>query len=118
MRTFKKYVVPMCKKAAVLVIDFLKFFMLVNVLPAEVLNLPPGLGDDLGLVGVHRHAHQALQRPVTPSLHPVNKKSYFWIFPVLYSTLLHLPPIRSTVSEDAEIEPRNSCDFGIGCQTL
>ncbi len=44
--------------------------------PAEVLNLPPGLGDDLGLVGVHRHAHQALQRPVTPSLHPVNKKSY------------------------------------------
>ncbi len=44
--------------------------------PAEVLNLPPGLGDDLGLVGVHRHAHEALQRPVTPSLHPVNKKNY------------------------------------------
>ncbi len=48
--------------------------------PAEVLNLPPGLGDDLGLVGVHRHAHQALQRPVTPSLHPVNKKILFGFF--------------------------------------
>jgi|LakMenEpi03Aug12_release.lakeMendotaPanAssembly.Ray.scaffolds.fasta_scaffold3527815_1 hypothetical protein len=30
----------------------------------------------------------------------------FMIFKVLYSTLLHLPPSDSTVSEDADIEPR------------
>ncbi len=72
----------MCKKVCsdCYCSDFFNFFMLVIVLPAEVLNLPPGLGDDLGLVGVHRHAHQALQRPVTPRLHPVNKKSFLYIF--------------------------------------
>ncbi len=29
-----------------------------------------------------------------------------FFFYVLYSTLLHLPPLSSTVSEDAGIEPR------------
>ena len=28
-------------------------------IPAEILNLPPGLGDDLGLVGVDGDAHAA-----------------------------------------------------------
>jgi hypothetical protein len=27
-------------------------------------------------------------------------------------------PLDSTVLEDAGIEPQNSCDYGIGCQTL
>ena len=30
-----------------------------NSIPAEILNLPPGLGDDLGLVGVDGDAHAA-----------------------------------------------------------
>jgi hypothetical protein len=42
-----------------------------------------------------------------------------FFFYVLYSTLLHLPPLRySTVSEDAGIEPNAYCDFVIGSQTL
>jgi hypothetical protein len=40
------------------------------------------------------------------------------MFKVLYSTLLQLPPLNSTVSVDAGIEPQDCCDFVIGCQTL
>ncbi len=37
----------------------------------------------------------------------INNRGIFGIFfYVLYSTLLHLPPLRSTVSTDAAIEPR------------
>jgi hypothetical protein len=36
----------------------------------------------------------------------------FWIFYVLYSTLLHLRPSDSTVSEDAGIEPRTVATSG------
>ncbi len=34
------------------------------MLPAEIFNLPSGLGDDLGLVGVDGDAHAALQLTV------------------------------------------------------
>ncbi len=35
-----------------------------------------------------------------------NRGIYWIFFYVLYSTLLHLPPLRYTVSEDAGVEPR------------
>jgi len=52
---------------------------------------------------------------------PGKQLSFFWIFSfyVLYSTLLHLPPLRFYVSEeDAGIERQDCCDFGIDNQTL
>jgi hypothetical protein len=37
---------------------------------------------------------------------------------VLYSTLLHLPPIRFRCVGGCWDRTQGSCDFGIGCQTL
>ncbi len=42
----------------------------------------------------------------------VNFLEFF--FYVLYSTLFHLPPLDSTVSEDAGIEPRTTAALGVG----
>ncbi len=42
----------------------------------------------------------------------------FYGFLVIYSTLLHLPPSNSTVSEDAGIEPKTVANVSIGYQTF
>jgi hypothetical protein len=42
----------------------------------------------------------------------------FFFFYVLYSTLLHLPPLRLTCVGGCWDRTRDSCDYGIDCQTL
>jgi hypothetical protein len=41
-----------------------------------------------------------------------------YIFSVFYLTLLHLPPIRCSCVGVCWDRTQDSCDFGIGCQTL
>ncbi len=43
----------------------------------------------------------------------LNRGIFIVFFNVLYSTLLHLPPLSSTVSEYAEIEPRTVATFAL-----
>jgi hypothetical protein len=42
----------------------------------------------------------------------------FFFFYVLYSTLLHLPPLRFHSVEGCWDRTQDCCDFGIGSQTL
>ncbi len=42
----------------------------------------------------------------------IKLKGDFFVFQVLYSTLLHLPPSDSTVLEDAGIDPRTVTTIG------
>ncbi len=43
---------------------------------------------------------------------------FFFILSALYSTLLHLSPLRFHCVRGCWYRTRNSCDFGIDCQTL
>ncbi len=42
---------------------------------------------------------------------------FFYIFSILYSTLLHLPPLRFNCVGGSWDRTQDSCDFGIGFQT-
>jgi hypothetical protein len=42
----------------------------------------------------------------------------FFFFNVQYSTLLHLPPLRFHCVGGCWDRTQDSCDYGIGCQTL
>ncbi len=48
------------------------------------------------------------------------KGGFFWIFSfyVRYSTLLHLPPLRLHCVGRCWDRTQDSCNYGIGCQTL
>jgi hypothetical protein len=46
------------------------------------------------------------------------KGEFFWIFSLLYSTLLHLPPLRFHCVGGYWDRTQDSCDFGIGFQRL
>ncbi len=48
------------------------------------------------------------------------KKDFFgfFIFYVLYSTLIHLPPLRFHCVGGCRNRTQDCCDYGIGCQTL
>jgi hypothetical protein len=65
--------------------------------------------------------HSHTPRPTTAETAAIAHFPYrgdlFFIFSVLYSTLLHLPPLRFLCVGGCWDRTQDSCHFGIGCQT-
>ncbi len=57
--------------------------------------------------------------PLTLSVAKTGRNNFrIFFMSVLYSTLLHLPPLRFHCVVGSWDRTQDSCDFGIGCQTL
>jgi hypothetical protein len=66
-----------------------------------------------------KHHHKSLKERVRDSFSSFLTRGIFWIFfYVLYSTLLHLPPLRFRCVGGCWDRTQDCCDFGIGSQTL
>ncbi len=62
--------------------------------------------------------HHADRAVVRADIHNVGLYNFLFIFYVQYSTLLHLPPLRLHSVGGCWDRTQDSCDYGIGCQTL